>query len=137
MTASPTPKKRPKKPSPTWLTKERLTEMKATFGVVEQTIPHTFIKRDFLNCIDIVACSPSLGIVGIQATGATNSGNHTARETKIIAEPQALVWLKSGGAIEVWSWSMRGARGTVKEWKLRRSRAFVVGERIAFTEIEA
>jgi hypothetical protein len=111
-------------PSPTKLTKDKLVEMGVTFDVVEQRFPHSFITKDFLSCIDIIACSPALGIVGIQATSNEGGDHHKNRERKIAAEPRALVWMRSGGAIEVWSWRLAGAAGTEKLWTLRRSRAY-------------
>jgi hypothetical protein len=99
--------------------------------VVEQTIPRTFIKRDLFGFIDIVAIVPGRGLVGIQATGGTNSGNHNMRVKKILAEPRAAQWLHAGGSIEVWSWAKRGGRGDRKLWTLREQaigiEEFVVG----------
>lgn len=86
-------------------------------GVVEQTIPHTFIKRDLFGFVDIVAITPD-GIVAIQATGGSG-GAHAARVTKILNEPRARRWLAAGQRIEVWSWAIQGARGARKLWTLR------------------
>ena len=137
------PKRRPTKPSAMWLTKERLKNDGATFDVVEQRIPTTFITRDFLGFADIVACTPSQGIVAIQVTSDGHSdksktgSNVGARQTKIECEPRAVVWMKSGGRIEVWGWGRKGARGTLKVDTLRRTRAFLgLEDRIGWTEIE-
>lgn len=104
---------------------------------VEQTIPHTFIKRDLFGVIDIVAVTATCdrhvlspggvdkltvewpAILGIQATSNNTSGNHSARRTKILAEPRALKWIEAGGRLEVWSWAKQGARGKAKRWTLR------------------
>ena len=118
-------RKKRDRPSPTKLTKERLVAMGAEFDVVEQRIPTTFITRDFCNFADIIAFSPSQGIVAIQATGSTASGNHAARESKLEAEPRCVTWMRAGGHLEVWSWSLRGAAGDEKAWKLRRVRAWL------------
>lgn len=40
-------------------------------GVVEQVVPRTFIKRDFLGVIDLIAVTPD-GILGVQVTSGTN-----------------------------------------------------------------
>lgn len=79
---------------------------------VEQTIPHTFIKRDLFGFIDGIALDR--GIVGWQAT----TGDHLAeRIAKIQGECReaALAWLKQGGRIEVWGWRQlkvkRGGKG--------------------------
>jgi hypothetical protein len=44
-----------KKKSPTALSLERLRAEGFIAQVVEQTIPHCFIKRDFIGCIDLIA----------------------------------------------------------------------------------
>lgn len=107
-------------------------------GAVEITIPGTFIKRDFAGIFDQIACHPSVGIVGIQSTGEgpTSAGHHAERETKLAASNNAACWLASGGAMEVWSWAVRGARGEEKLWTLRRTRAFVADGRIGWTPVE-
>jgi hypothetical protein len=98
--------------------------------VVEQTIPRTFIKRDFLGVIDIIAIQPaghyedSEGplytptgfILGIQVTSGSN---HAARIAKAKAEPRLTAWLSAGARFVVWSWAKQGARGKRKQWRLR------------------
>lgn len=108
-------------------------------GAVEQTIPGTFIKRDFVGLFDQIAFDPAIGILGIQSTGEgpTSAGHHAEREAKIAGSAAAMKWLRSGGRIEVWSWAVRGARGAVKVWTLRRSRAFIVDNAIGWSEEEA
>jgi hypothetical protein len=71
-------------------------------GVVEQTIPGTFIKRDLFGFIDIVALMDKR-VVGIQATSASNV---SARIKKIKEEcfAKAHDWLVCGGRIQVWGW---------------------------------
>jgi hypothetical protein len=73
-------------------------------------------KRDLLGCIDVVACTPS-GILGIQAT--VTAAHHAHRRIKMLAEPRLAAWVASGGLLELWSWSKRGARGKAKRWALR------------------
>ncbi len=72
-------------------------------AVVEQTIPHTFIKRDLFGVIDIVAVTPG-GIVGIQATSGTNLHG---RRAKILAEHRMALWLNAGAKLELWTWERR------------------------------
>ncbi len=72
-----------------------------TCFTVEQTIPHTFIKRDCFGFGDILAISPSRGIMLVQATGG---GNGSARAIKIRQEPRAAIWLACGGRIQVQDW---------------------------------
>ncbi len=86
-----------------------------TCAVVEQHIPYTFIKRDCYNMADILCCSPSKGIMLVQATGDTHgAGNLNARVAKIKAEPRHAIWLASGGRIQVWSWQKKA--GQKERW---------------------
>lgn len=86
---------------------------------VEQTIRipggRTF-KRDLFGVIDIVALNGNQTI-GIQATAT--SAHHAHRMDKAFAEPRLRAWLVAGNKFFVWSWSMQGARGETKRWKLR------------------
>lgn len=79
-----------------------------TVASVEQVIPHTFIKRDFMGFADLIAASPSRGIMAVQATGDASTGNGSKRIAKIKAEPRAAIWLASGGRIQVHSWQGKG-----------------------------
>ena len=74
---------------------------------VEQTIPRTFIKRDFGGFADLIAYSPSRGIMAIQATGG---GNMAARASKTRTEPRSALWLASGGRIQIHDWRKRAGR---------------------------
>lgn len=94
-----------------------LTEEGWTCFVVEQRIPKTFITRDVFGFGDILAVSPSKGIMLVQATGGKSSSNFHARVDKIKAEPRHAIWLASGGRIQVMSWEQ--SAGT-KERHLRR-----------------
>lgn len=128
--------KRKKRVSPTKLTKVWLSARGFVFDVVEQRIPTTFITKDFLGCIDIIAAHPRMGILGLQVTGATASGNHVEREKKIAAEARAVRWMECGGKIMVFSWSLRGKAGTRKEWQLRASVAVLDGLEMSFVPVE-
>jgi hypothetical protein len=81
-----------------------------TCSTVEQTIPHCFIKRDCYGFGDILACSPSKGIMLVQATGSTGGGNMAARVTKTRMEPRHAIWLASGGRIQVHCWTKRAGQ---------------------------
>ncbi len=88
-----------------------------TCFVVEQRIPHTFITRDVFGFGDILAISPSRGIMLVQATGGKSSSNFHARVDKIKAEPRHAIWLASKGRIQVHSWEQKAG---VRERHLRR-----------------
>ena len=78
-----------------------------TVGVVEQRIPHCFITRDLFGFADLVAISPSRGIMAVQVTGG---GKGPSRITKIHNEPRAAIWLGSGGRIQVHDWRKRAGQ---------------------------
>ncbi len=75
-----------------------------TVACVENRIPHTFITRDLWNFADLIAASPSKGIMLVQVTGGKSTSNYHARVAKVKAEPRAGIWLASGGRIQVHSW---------------------------------
>jgi len=78
-----------------------------TVTTVEQRIPHTFITRDAYNFADLLACSPTKGIMLVQATGGAN---FSARVAKVKAEPRHAIWLASGGRIQVHCWVKRAKK---------------------------
>lgn len=65
---------------------------------VEQRIPTTWITLDAFGFGDILAMSPSRGIMLVQATGGDNGASRIA---KIRSEPRSAIWLASGGRIQV------------------------------------
>jgi hypothetical protein len=75
-----------------------------TVTVVEQRIPKCFITRDAYGFGDLLACSPTRGILIVQATGGSNL---STRIKKVKAEPRHAIWLASGGRIKVHSWIKR------------------------------
>lgn len=100
-------------------TQRTLIRLRASgFGcdVVERWIPQARKRKDVAGCIDIIAWKPGEGILGIQAT---SDSNHAARRTKAIAEPRLREWLESGGRFCIYSWGMKGSKGTRKLWTLR------------------
>jgi len=78
-----------------------------TAFVVEQTIPYSFLKRDCFGFGDILAVSPTRGILMIQATGG---GNGSTRAIKIRQEPRHAIWLAAGGRIQVWDFVKRAGQ---------------------------
>jgi len=103
--------------TPTARSLEVLRELGYVAQVVEQTIPHTQIKRDLLGVIDIVAVHHEYGILGVQATSGSN---HARRVQKALAEPRLGIWLLAGAHFQVWSWRKAGKAGERKRWALRR-----------------
>lgn len=109
--------KKKRRKSPTAMALDELATLGFVAGKVEQTIPRTFIKRDFLGFVDVIYCTPT-SIVALQVTSGGGSGksNAKARRRKILAEPRALAWVKAGGLIEIWNYVKReDAWGCEKE----------------------
>jgi len=91
-----------------------------TCFVVEQRIPHTFITRDVFGFFDIIAMSPSRGIMAVQVTGGATSSNFNARVAKIKAEPRHAIWLACGGRIQVHSWEGKGEERELRTLEITR-----------------
>lgn len=78
-----------------------------TCAVVENRIPHTFITRDLFNFADLLAVSPSRGVMLIQVTGGSNMA---ARVEKVKAEPRHAICLAAGIRIQVHCWVKRAKK---------------------------
>ena len=92
-----------------------------TVGVVEQRIPHCFITRDLFGFADLIAVSPSRGIMAVQVTGGASTSNFHARVSKTKAEPRHAIWLASGGRIQVHSWEGKGRDRTLRVLELTKT----------------
>ena len=101
------PKKRKKPFAANNASRKMLESEGWTVGVVEQRIPHCFITRDFLGMADLIAVSPTRGIMAVQVTGG---GNGPARVAKIKAEPRHAIWLAAAGRIQVHDWRKRAGQ---------------------------
>ncbi len=105
-------KKRVKaKESPNSKAMKELKRLGFEAWVVESVIPHTFIKRDAFGWMDILAIN-GVNTIGIQVTsggGSKGESNANARRLKVLAEPRALLWIKSGNLCEVWNFDATGA----------------------------
>lgn len=103
-----TPKKKRAKPFSANNASRKMLESEGwTVGVVEQRIPHCFITRDLFGFIDLVAVSPSKGIMGVQVTGG---GNLSTRAIKTRLEPRHAIWLAAGGRILIHDWVKRSGQ---------------------------
>jgi hypothetical protein len=86
--------------------------------VVEQTIPHTFIKRDLFGCVDVLALDGLPGVLGIQVTSSSNVAARVAKMRTECAEAVG-AWLAAGNRLVVHGWAKRGKAGSRKVWTLR------------------
>lgn len=91
--------------SPTGRTLARLKKLGYDADVVERWIPRARVRKDVAGCIDVLAYQAVWGIVGIQATTATN---HAHRRVKALQEPRLRRWLQAGGQFQIWSWAKHG-----------------------------
>ena len=114
-------KKRKKSTSPTQRTLAECRKRGLVAQVVEKWNPHARIRQDLFGVIDLLAIMPpsNLGPGSILGIQACVGGDHAKRREKILAEPRAAAWMRSGGRLELWSWSKRGNRGARKLWTLR------------------
>ena len=73
-------------------------------------------RKDFLNCIDIIALS-SCDIIGFQSCGQA----FAEHDRKILAEPLALKWLEAGGRLILIGWRkiLKKRGGKQKVWSPR------------------
>jgi hypothetical protein len=103
--------------SPTARTLAQCRKKGFTCGVVETFVhfPPPGHRKDLFGCIDMIACIPGVGLLGIQATSGSNV---TARMKKAKAEPRLRDWLASGGGFEVWGWC--APKEGKRTWTLRR-----------------
>lgn len=62
------------------------------------------IRSDLFSIFDLVAISPAEGIIGIQSCGADFSAHY--KKITIEHRHNALMWLSSGGKIELWGWRL-------------------------------
>src|SRR3990167_540279 len=93
--------------SPTARTLRFLKQKGIICDVVERFNPYIgkFGARiDTFHFIDVLALDPIKGIVAVQCCGQTGHAEH---KRKILENEIAPEWIKSGGKIELWSWSKR------------------------------
>ena len=84
--------------------------------IVERFNPYAKVRVDLFGFLDIVCIKDGVtGVLGIQTT---STGNLSARVKKILAIPEAKIWLSSGGRILVHGWSKKGKVGKRKLWQL-------------------
>lgn len=90
-----------------------------TCAIVERWNQYARVRQDLFGFIDILAVSPSKGILAVQTTSTTNFSH---RLEKIGQEPKAGICLAAGMKIEVHGWAKQGPRGKRKVWTCRRER---------------
>lgn len=83
-----------------------------TVGKVDQSInTGKFVfTRDLFGFADLMAMSPSRGVMLVQATADASTGNFHKRVAKVKAEPRHAIALASGIRIQVHSWEGKGGK---------------------------
>lgn len=94
-----------------------------TVACVESRIPKTFITRDLWNFADLIAVSPSRGIMLVQVTGGPSTSQFHDRVRKVKAEPRHAIWLAAGGRIQVHSWIGKGNDRTLRILEITKETA--------------
>jgi hypothetical protein len=93
--------------SPTARTLQFLRKNGFTADVAERFNSFTKQRKDMFGFVDVVAIGGTGGILAIQSTSASNQA---ARVKKILAEPRAKEWIKSGGKVYVHGWRKKRAK---------------------------
>lgn len=111
--------------SPTSRTLDLLRKEGFVAAVVEKWIPQARQRKDVFGFGDIIAIKPRCGGLGCSATAAgnvnfckcgtwlvqcTSGSNHSSRVAKVLAIPEARMWIMVGNRISVVSWTKRGNR---------------------------
>lgn len=113
--------------SPTQRTNAYLAKRGWISGIVEKHLPFPKpfgTKQDFLGIIDVVACHPKHGILGIQTTSMSGTAFRTTKTLSEPVKPRLIAWIRAGGKFEIWGWSKR-KQGNAQRWMLRRKRVTV------------
>lgn len=86
-------------------------------AVVERRLPRGFITQDLFGVADLIAVRPGSPVLLVQCTSSSNAA---ARVAKVLASEALPMLLSAGVAVEVWGWSLKGAKGKRKLWQLTR-----------------
>jgi hypothetical protein len=103
--------------TPTARTLDYLRRAGYLADVVERFLPAVNRKRDCFGVGDVLAVHPAgRAVLLVQAT----TGDHVAdRLRRIQARPETPGLLKAGVGVEVWGWSLRAGRWTVRRVAVR------------------
>jgi hypothetical protein len=100
--------------SPTQRSLKLLRDAGYICHIVEKYNSFTRTRNDCYGFGDILACKASQN--GSQLVQTTSRANLNARINKILAIPEAVVWLRAGNGILVHGWSKMGKAGKRKLW---------------------
>jgi hypothetical protein len=102
--------------SPTQRSLKYLRDGGYTVAVVEKWNPHARIRQDLFNVFDLLAlpAQDSGHAMHPLAVQVTSRSNMSARINKIIAQPEAEMWCRCGGLIEVHGWDKHKNKWRIK-----------------------
>jgi hypothetical protein len=101
-------------------------------GVVERFVAppgRPGFRVDLFSVADIIAVRPGQGFLLVQATSASNAASRL-RKARQLADRGLRAWLAAGGRFEIWGWSRRAGKWTVR-------RVALTGADLAPTEVAA
>lgn len=106
--------------SPTQRSLKHLRNQGYTVAVVEKWNAHARIRQDLFNVFDLLALPDkesghAMHPLAVQVTSRTNM---SARIDKIIAQPEAEMWHRCGGLVEVHGWDKYKNRWRIKAVKM-------------------
>jgi hypothetical protein len=105
------------KTSPTQRSLKLLREAGYQAAVLERWNQFAHVRQDLWGFGDLIAAKASQnGSILVQTTTTENMG---ARIKKILAIPEASVWLAAGNQIIVHGWAKRGDRSKRKLWECK------------------
>lgn len=90
--------------------------------------PYTKKREDLYNLFDVIGIRKDIsGVVGVQACGEDVSshiqkvlvGYRDNKGNDIPPNPHLPIWLESGNRAFIWAWTLRGAKGKRKTYRLR------------------
>lgn len=124
------------KTSPTQRSLAYLRKQGWQCAVLERWNPHAMIRQDVWGFADLIACREPVRYgdtevktklpmtiytrpAQIALVQTTTLAHMVERRAKILAEPRAGVWMRSGGIILLHGWRKIGKRGKRKLWEVK------------------
>ena len=117
--------------SPTARTLKALRDGGAVCEVVERWNSFAKVRQDTFGILDILVLRyDGFSQGAIEGVQATSDDNHSKRRDKILASDKAVLWLRCGGRLTLWSWGLKGPAGKRKRWTARVEEFVLIGGKI-------
>jgi hypothetical protein len=120
--------------SPTARTLNELRRLGYHAEVVERFNSFTKRRKDFIDCVDIIAFrADATGVLGIQCTSASGLA---ARVSKILGLGEAVAdFLHAGNSLQCWGWRKRARPEGRRWWTANRREIRITGNRLEAVEL--